>query len=139
MIITHITRKIPSFRAITIGTLISSCSWLVVAARPAIWACFVSLAILALGEMVLSPRYYEYVSRLAPPGQQGTYMGFAFLPIGIGSLVGGPLAGVMMHHFAEVQHRPYIVWWFFSGFGIACAALLWIYDLIVKPGAAPAK
>jgi proton-dependent oligopeptide transporter, POT family len=139
VIITHITRKIPSFRAITIGTLISSCSWLVVATKPAIWACFVSLAILALGEMVLSPRYYEYVSRLAPPGQQGTYMGFAFLPIGIGSLVGGPLAGVMMHHFAEVQHRPYIVWWFFSGFGIACAALLWIYDLIVKPGAAPAK
>ena len=139
VIITHITRKIPSFRAITIGTLISSCSWLVVASKPAIWACFVSLAILALGEMVLSPRYYEYVSRLAPPGQQGTYMGFAFVPIGIGSLVGGPLAGVMMHHFAEVQHRPYIVWWFFSGFGICCAALLWIYDLIVKPGAAPAK
>ena len=22
---------------------------------------------------------------------------------------------------------------------VACAALLWIYDLIVKPGAAPAK
>ena len=136
VIITSITRWIPSFRAITLGTLIASLSWLIVAARPTVVAAVASLVVLALGEMVLSPRYYEYVSRLAPPGQQGTYMGFAFMPIGIGSLVGGPLAGVMMHRFAEVQHRPYVVWWFFSGLGIAAAALLWIYDLIVKPGAA---
>jgi len=40
-----------------------------------------SLFVLALGEIIMSPRYYEYISRLAPPGQQGTYMGFAFLPI----------------------------------------------------------
>ncbi len=51
-----------------------------------------TLVAVALGEITQSPRYYEYVSRLAPPGQQGTYMGFAFLPIGIGSLSAASLA-----------------------------------------------
>ena len=40
---------------------------------------YVTLGVVALGEIIQSPRYYEYISRLAPPGQQGTYMGFAFL------------------------------------------------------------
>jgi proton-dependent oligopeptide transporter, POT family len=93
----------------------------------------VGLIFMALGEITLSPRYYEYVSRLAPPEQQGTYMGFAFVPIGIGSLAGGWIAGRVMHHFAEVQQRPTMVWWFFTAFGVGIAVLLWIYDVVVKP------
>src|SRR5580692_8106303 len=80
---TYLTRKIPAFRAITIGTLVTSLGWLIVASHPAIWAVVLSIFVVAIGEIILSPRYYEYVSRLAPPGQQGTYMGFAFVPIGI--------------------------------------------------------
>ena len=57
----------------------------------------------SLGEIIQSPRYYEYISRLAPAGQQGTYMGFAFLPIGIGSLIAGPFGGKLIHHFGEVS------------------------------------
>ncbi len=54
-----------------------------------------SLGFLALGEIIQAPRYYEYIAKLAPPGQQGTYMGFAFLPIGIGSIIGGWFGGRM--------------------------------------------
>jgi len=138
VVMSFLTRKIPPFRAITIGTLISSCSWLVLAVHPAIWTTVTSLIVLAIGEVILSPRYYEYVSRLAPPGQQGTYMGFAFLPIGIGSLAGGWIAGHVVHHYAEMLHRPNQVWWFFSGLGVVTAILLWIYDLTLKPTAATA-
>ena len=84
-LVTYLTRNIPAFRAITIGTLISALGWLIVASRPAVWAVVLSILMVALGEIVLSPRYYEYISRLAPPGQQGTYMGFAFLPIAVSS------------------------------------------------------
>jgi MFS family permease len=90
-----------------------------------------SLFVLALGEIIQSPRYYEYISRLAPPGQQGTYMGFAFLPIGIGSLIGGWFGGTLSHHFGEVTHQPERMWWVVTGVGVATAALLWIYDRIV--------
>src|ERR1700720_3497184 len=127
-LVTYLTRKIPAFRAITIGTLVSALGWLILASHPAVWAVVLSVFVVALGEIVLSPRYYEYISRLAPPGQQGTYMGFAFLPIGIGSLVGGWLGGRLMHHYGEVAHEPERIWWVVTGVGAATAVLLWIYD-----------
>jgi proton-dependent oligopeptide transporter, POT family len=131
-LVTHITQKIPAFRAITIGILISALGWLIVASHPAVWAVVLSIFVVALGEIVLSPRYYEYVSRLAPPGQQGTYMGFAFVPIGIGSLVGGWLGGRLMHYYGEVAQRPEHVWWAITGIGVATTLLMWIYHLVVK-------
>ncbi len=134
VLVSYLTRKIPAFRAITLGTLISSVAWLVVASHPAVWTVVLSLFVLAVGEMAQQPRYYEYISRLAPPGQQGTYMGFAFLPIGIGSLVGGWLGGRLIHHFGEVTHQPHQVWWVITGVGIGTTVCLWVYDRIVKPG-----
>jgi len=134
LLVNYLTRKIPAFHAVILGTVVTSLSWLILAARPAIWAAVVSILVLALGEIIQSPRYYEYISRLAPPGQQGTYMGFAFLPIGIGSLLGGWFGGHLMHHFGEVAHRPEFAWRIISGVGLATALLLWIYDRILKPG-----
>ena len=133
MLISYITRAMRSFRAITIGTIISAVAWLIVAFHPAVWTAVVTLFVVALGEMTLSPRYYEYVSRLAPQGQQGTYMGFAFVPIGIGSLIGGWLMGQLLHHFGTLEHQPQRVWWVMTGIGLATALCLWIYDRIVKP------
>jgi predicted MFS family arabinose efflux permease len=130
-VVTYLTQKIPAFRAITIGTLISAVGWLIVASHSAVWAVVLSIFLVALGEIVLSPRYYEYVSRLAPPGQQGTYMGFAFVPIGIGSLVGGWLGGRLMHYFGEVAQRPAHVWWAISGIGVGTTLLMWIYHMAV--------
>src|ERR1039458_7838276 len=83
---------------------------------------------LGRGQIIQAPRYYECISRLAPPGQQGTYMGFAFLPIGIGSLIGGWFGGTLMHHFGEVTHQPERIWWTVTAVGVATAALLWVYD-----------
>jgi MFS family permease len=131
-LMTYVTQKIPAFRAITIGTLVSALGWLIVASHPAVWAVVLSIFVVALGEIVLSPRYYEYISRLAPPGQQGTYMGFAFLPIGIGSLVGGWLGGRLMHYYGEVAHRPAEVWWAVAGIGIATTLLMRLYHFLVK-------
>jgi len=133
-----LTRRISSFRAVILGTVITSLGWLVVSAYARVWAAVVALMIVALGEIVQSPRYYEYISRLAPPGQQGTYMGFAFLPIGIGSLIGGKFGGMLVHHFGEVQHQPARIWWPVIGVGIATAALLWIYDKTIMADTEPA-
>jgi len=133
ILVNYLTRKIPAFRAIILGTLITGLSWLVLAWRPSLWGAVAAIFVLAIGEIVHQPRYYEYISRLAPAGQQGTYMGFAFLPIGIGSLVGGWFGGHVLHHFGEVQGQPQVVWYVISGVGLLTAGLLWIYDRIVKP------
>ena len=130
-----LTRRIPSFRAIMLGTLITAVGWLVIGAYPRVWAAVAALMIVALGEIIQSPRYYEYISRLAPSGQQGTYMGFAFLPIGIGSLIGGRFGGWLVHHFGEVQHEPQRIWWTVTAVGVATAALLWVYDKTMRVSA----
>jgi POT family proton-dependent oligopeptide transporter len=127
-----LTRKIPAFQAVILGTLVTSVSWLILAFRPTIWGAILSLFVLALGEMIQQPRYYEYIALLAPPGQQGTYMGFAFLPIGIGSLIGGWFGGTLMHHFGEVTHQPALMWWVVTGVGVATTVLLWIYDRMFR-------
>ena len=132
--VNFLMRKIPAFQAVILGTVISSLSWLILAFWPTVPGAVFSLGFLALGEIIQAPRYYEYIAKLAPPGQQGTYMGFAFLPIGLGSILGGWFGGRVMHHFGEVAHQPQRVWWVISSVGVLTALLLWIYDRIIKPG-----
>jgi len=138
--VNYLIRKIPAFQAVILGTVVTSVSWLILAFRPTISGAVLSLFVLALGEIIQQPRYYEYISRLAPPGQQGTYMGFAFLPIGIGSLIGGWFGGTLVHHFGEVLHQPNLIWWCVTGVGLATSILLWIYDKTVgAQSAAPTQ
>lgn len=133
VVVNALTRRIPSFQALVIGTLIASLGWLLIASKPTVTMAIFSLIVVALGEVTQSPRYYEYVSRLAPPGRQGTYMGFSFLPIGIGSLVGGWFGGLLLHHFGEVRQQPALIWVAISGVGLLTASGLWIYDKLVRP------
>jgi dipeptide/tripeptide permease len=135
LLVSFLTRKVPAFRAITVGTLISAVAWIILIAHPTVLMAIITLVVVSLGEITQSPRYYEYISRLAPAGQQGTYMGFAFLPIGIGSLIGGWFGGLLLHHFGEVTHQPGRIWWAVTAVGVATALLLWIYDRPLKPSA----
>jgi proton-dependent oligopeptide transporter, POT family len=129
------TRKVSSFRAVILGTLITSLSWLILGFWSTVWGAILSLVFCALGEIIQSPRYYEYISRLAPPEQQGTYMGFAFLPIGIGSLIGGWFGGKVMHTFGDLQHQPQRAWFAITAVGLLTTILLFVYDRLVKPEA----
>ena len=128
-----LTQKIPAFRAVVLGTLISMVAFAIVALDSSVIAAYATLVVVALGELTQQPRYYDYISRLAPSGQQGTYMGFAFLPLGIGSFVAGRIGGKLLHHFGEVQHQPQRFWWAITAIGLATTLLLWIYDRVVKP------
>jgi len=131
MLVSFLTQRIPAFSAITVGTLISGLAWVILIIHPTVPMAILTLFTVSLGEITQSPRYYEYISRLAPSGQQGTYMGFAFLPIGIGSLIGGWFGGVLIHHFGEVTHQPSRIWCAVTAVGVATAALLWIYDRVM--------
>jgi len=133
-----VTQKIPAFRAIILGTLISALAWVVLIVWRSVPAAYLTLVLVAVGEITQSPRYYEYISRLAPSGQQGTYMGFAFLPIGIGSLIAGVFGGRLIHHYGEVVHQPQHMWWAVAGVGVLTALLLWIYDRGFAPASASA-
>jgi dipeptide/tripeptide permease len=133
IVVNYLLRKVAAFSAIVLGTLVSSLCWLVLVWRPSMWGAVAAVAVLAIGEIIQQPRYYEYISRLAPPGQQGTYMGFAFLPLGIGSLIGGWFGGKMLHYFGEQMGKPEYAWYAITLVGLVTTMLLWIYDRIVRP------
>jgi len=132
MLIGFLTKKLHAFHAIVLGTLVSSVAWILLIIHPSVWMAVATLIVVAAGEIIQQPRYYDYISRLAPPDQQGTYMGFAFLPLGIGSLIGGPFSGWLIRHYGEELHQPQMVWWWVIGVGIATTILLWIYDRLVR-------
>jgi len=137
ILITYLTRKMRAFPAMTLGLVISSLAWLFLAIHPSVPALVASLVGVAFGEMIQSARYYEYISRLAPPGRQGLYMGYAFLPIAIGYFIAGPLGGYLLKEFGDVLHRPQQMWWVVTAVGLAGAILMLIYDRTFKPGQAP--
>ena len=132
MVIGFLTKRMQPFHAIVLGTLISSLAWILLIVHPSVWMAVATLVVVAIGEIVQQPRYYDYISRLAPAGQQGTYMGFAFLPLGIGSFIAGKFSGWIMHHFGEEMHRPEFVWWSVVAVGVGTTLLLLIYDFFVR-------
>ncbi|MGZ4789413.1 MAG: MFS transporter, partial [Terriglobales bacterium] len=131
--ISALTQKMKALTAVILGTFITGIAWVLLAIKPTVPMAVATLVVVALGELTMSPRYYEYVSRLAPSGQQGTYMGFAFLPLGIGSLIAGPFGGYLIHHFGEEKHEPAMIWWCVTAVGVATTLLLWLYDKFLRP------
>jgi POT family proton-dependent oligopeptide transporter len=132
MLIGFLTKRMHAFHAIVLGTLISSLAWILLIVHPSVWMAVATLVGVAIGEIVQQPRYYDYISRLAPAEQQGTYMGFAFLPLGIGSFIAGKVSGWLMHHYGEELHRPQMVWWGVVAIGLATTLLLWAYDRLLR-------
>ena len=132
MLIGFLTKRMHAFHAIVLGTLISSLAWILLIVHPSVWMAVATLVGVAIGEIVQQPRYYDYISRLAPAEQQGTYMGFAFLPLGIGSFIAGKVSGWLMHHYGEELHRPQMVWWAIIAIGLATTLLLWAYDRLLR-------
>jgi POT family proton-dependent oligopeptide transporter len=136
---TYATRKVPTFTAMTAGILISGLGWLFLAAGGSMLMATAALFVVALGEILLAPRLYEYCSRLAPPGQQGLFMGFSFLPVAIGYFIAGPLGGWLVKHYGDDLHTPNRMWLVVTGVGILTTALMFLYDRVVKPERLPAS
>jgi POT family proton-dependent oligopeptide transporter len=130
--VSYLTRKVPAFTAMSAGILIASLSWLLLAWHPSVPMAVASLVVLGLGELTQAPRYYEYISRLAPEGQQGLYMGYAFLPIAIGYFIAGPLGGWLVHEFGEVRHTPHQMWYVVAAVGIVTTVLMVGYDRLIR-------
>ncbi|HEX5042154.1 MAG TPA: MFS transporter [Candidatus Polarisedimenticolaceae bacterium] len=133
LLATYLMRKVRPFTSIVLGVLISSLSFLLLTLGTSVSLVIAMLVVLAIGEVLQAPRYYEYVSRLAPPGQQGLFMGYAFLPIGIGFLGGGALAGRLLEHFGAPGRTPAHMWYVVTGVGVITTVLLFAYDRLLRP------
>ena len=131
--ISAMVRRWRPIRAMTAGFAVASCSWLLIALVPRWETVVAAMFVFAVGEGMQAPRFYEYVADLAPREQVGTFMGFAFLPVAIGSIVGGVLGGRLVQHYVKESSHPESMWWIVAGIGFATTVLMVLYDLLVAP------
>jgi dipeptide/tripeptide permease len=138
VLIASLTRKVPPLLAVAAGVAITSLAWLLLTVSGSPVFIAATLLAVALGEATQASRFYEYCSRLAPSGQEGLFMGFAFLPIAIGFLVAGRIGGRLVHYFGETRGTPSTMWVVVCAIGLATTALLVLYDRFVRVRLAPA-
>ncbi len=130
VLVTTVTRRFRPILAMSAGIGVASASWLLIPMSGSPWMAVLALIVFAIGETMQAPRYYEYVAELAPPGQVGMYMGFAFLPVAIGAYVGGPLSEYLISHYMRGP-SPASMWAAVSTIGFASTVLLVIYDRVL--------
>jgi dipeptide/tripeptide permease len=100
-----------------------------------------TIAAAAFGELFTSARMYEYVGALAPKGQEGLFLGYANLPLAIGSFTGGIVGPII---FNEVMSKGATKradglldldpgqdargWLILMGIGLLSALSMWLFN-----------
>jgi dipeptide/tripeptide permease len=153
LLITNLTKKWTSLKSIMIGILVTTLGMLVnilpvilftdiakkisfmgIAIPLAGIFILLSLASMAIGEMMASPRQFEYIGAIAPKGEEGLYLGYANLPVAFGTIVGSPIGGAMFEYFILTPHKkgqptnPVAMWLIVAFMGVLSMIGLAIYD-----------
>jgi proton-dependent oligopeptide transporter, POT family len=131
LVINMLTKSLPTRTAILVGFAVSSLSWLVMALHPSIPLIVAGILVFSVGEMTQAPRYYEYISTLAPKGQQGLFQGYAFLPIAIAWGVGGTFGGWLYGTYAHSEGGPRVVFLAVFAIGVLATILMAVYNWVV--------
>lgn len=126
----RLTKNIPTRQAILMGFAISSLIWIIIGIFPSLPTIAAGIVAFSIGEMIQAPRYYEYISEIAPPGQQGLFQGYAFLPIAIARFVGDPLGG-WLYQISKESGNINIIWLGLIGIGVLATILMAIYNKVV--------
>jgi dipeptide/tripeptide permease len=100
-----------------------------------------TVALIAFAELFTSPRMYEYIGALAPKGQEGLFLGYANLPLAIGSLFGGPVGAFIFNDIMAkgATKRPdglldldptqnALGWIILMAIGLASALSMWLFN-----------
>jgi dipeptide/tripeptide permease len=127
---TIIASKLKPIIAITLGLVVSSFSWIVIGLFGTTWATVVGIGMFAMGESIQAPRFYEYVSKLAPKDQIGTFMGFSFLPVALGSFGAGAISDWLRLNYLSTQ--PSVMWYMVASIGIVSTLLMLGFNLTLS-------
>lgn len=105
----------------------------------------VGIALQALAESFISPRYLQFFSLQAPKGEEGLYLGFSHLHSFLASILGFGLSGYLLSKYcpepklyesheawkAAAVHAHYI-WYYFAVIAIVSAVSLIIYGKVIQ-------
>jgi MFS family permease len=100
-VISYLTRRWPTLRAMLIGTTVATLSWILPAVSPAAIIVATGIVIWSIGEMTCSARFFQYCGTVAPADQVAVYLGYSFFAIFIGNFYSGPWAGWLYERFVR--------------------------------------
>ena len=110
IISTPIVARFTLFTVMFFGITVSAFSMLFLLIHPA-WFCgqlglsltggyrliiILQIICFSLGEVIWSPRLYEYTAAIAPQGREASYMGLSYAPMFFARFAEGPLAGSLL-------------------------------------------
>lgn len=87
------------------------------------------IILFSLGELLTHPSYLSYVSKIAPPGKESVFLGYGFIPVGVGLYFGSSIGGSLYGDLALTQGKPQLFWAVMASVGIVTAALLVVYNM----------
>jgi dipeptide/tripeptide permease len=167
LLVTALFGKVRAIRSMVIGTVIIGLSMAInlfpiysaggVRLLAAHWLpigsvfLILTVAMIAFGELFTSARMYEYIGALAPKGQEGLFLGYASLPVAVGSLTGNPVGALI---FNEIMARDATVrpdgllelvprnnamgWIILMAIGFASALAMWLFNRWLEKHPEPA-
>jgi len=132
--VTALAKKLKPLTAMVIGFALATACWFIMAGFPTLTMTVVAIVVFAFGEAMQAPRYYAYVADLAPREQVGTYMGFAFLPIAIGTFIAGASSGYLVKTYVQGGNPAAPKMWVWVGaMGVVSTLLMLVYDRFLAP------
>ncbi len=155
--ITSLLKKRTALFSMTIGMLIIPLSALtmsfgtqigadyILGLHPVAFMMIVGIAMQAVAECFISPRFLEYFSHQSPKGEEGLYLGFSHLHSFFSYLFAFGLSGILLDKYCPdprgfsspeaysvaTQHAHYI-WYVFVGIGLISFIALLIYGYVTR-------
>lgn len=155
--ITSFMKKRTALFSMTIGMLIIPFSALVMSfgnqiesdtilgMHPVAFMMIVGIAMQAIAECFISPRFLEYFSHQAPKGEEGLYLGFSHLHSFFSYLFAFGLSGYLLEEFlpnprkfdsveayARATEHAHYIWYVFVGIGLISFIALLIYGAVTR-------
>ncbi|MDR2953725.1 MAG: MFS transporter [Prevotella sp.] len=113
--------------------------------HPVAFMMVIGIAMQALAECFISPRFLEYFSLQSPKGEEGLYLGFSHLHSFFSYLFAFGLSGFLLDkycpdpklfasqaEYAAATVNAHYIWYVFVGIGFISAIALIIYNIVVR-------
>jgi dipeptide/tripeptide permease len=135
--------------AMSLGTQIGAAD--ILGLPPVAFMMIVGIAMQALAECFISPRYLEFFSLQAPKGEEGLYLGFSHLHSFFSFLLAFLLSGFLLDRYcpdprlfvneagaldavayAAATQNAHYIWYVFVGIGAVSAVALFVYGRVTR-------
>lgn len=155
--ITSFMKKSTALTSMTIGMIIIPLSAMVMSLgsqvgsdyilglHPVAFMMIVGIAMQAIAECFISPRFLEYFSFQSPKGEEGLYLGFSHLHSFVSYLFAFGLSGFLLNkycpdpklfnsaqEYAAATSNAHYIWYVFVGIGLVSAIALLIYGYTTR-------